>query len=84
MKQQRGLRICGELAAFRAGDMTVEDETVGIVALHQHHPHVRQAVHVHGCERHGVGVAGFAFDRLGKPLREQRERLLGGGEITVC
>ena len=64
--------------------MAVKDKTVGIIALHQHHPHVGQAAFVDRGQRHGVGIVGLALGGFRKPVAEQRERLLGGGEITGC
>ena len=62
--------------------MAVKDETVAVVAFHQHHPHVRQAVGVDGGQRHGVGIVGFGLHGLSEPLAEQRKRFLRRGEIT--
>ena len=53
----------------------VEDETVGAVALQQHHPDARLAVRVRGRERHRLRIVGLARPRLGEPLVEQLERI---------
>src|SRR6266404_9034696 len=84
VKQQRGLGICGQLAALLAGDVAVEHETVGVVALHQHHADVGKALRIDGGERHGVGVAGLGLHGFREPVAKQRKRLLGIGEITGC
>src|SRR5436190_1843095 len=78
----RRLRICGELTTFLAGDMAVKDKTVAVIALHQHHSHIRQAVGIDGGKRHGVGIVRLSLHRFGKPLAKQRERFLRGGKIT--
>ena len=84
VKQQCGLGICGQLAALPAGDVAVEHETVGVVALHQHHSDVGKALGIDGGERHGVGIAGLGLHGFREPVAKQRKRLLGIGEITGC
>ena len=82
VKQEGGLRLRLQLAALPAAGIGVEDETLGVEALHQHHPEIRQAIGADGRKRHGVRVARLARDRLGHPGREQAQGLVGGREIT--
>jgi hypothetical protein len=82
VKQQRRFGICGKFAAFGARDVAVEHESLCVIAFHQHHAHVWQALGI-GCgEGHGVGIVGFRRDGFREPSREQHEGLRSFREIT--
>ena len=75
-----------QLAALAAVEIGVENEAVGAVALEQHHAQRRVTVRRRRCERHRIGVIGFAGARFGEPAVEQGKGIgdHGRGHIVRC
>ena len=62
-----------QFLALLALEIRVEDKTALIDALQQHHADIGQAFLIDGGERHGVGVIGFGFFRIGEPIGKERK-----------
>jgi hypothetical protein len=73
-----------DLSAFDAFEIGVENKTLLVETLEQHHADVRHAVLVHGRQRDGAGVVRLAFHRIVEPFGKEPERLRSLGEVTAC
>ena len=73
-----------ELRALGGAGIGVEYEALRIITLHQDHANIGHAFGINGGECHGIRIIGFAGLGIVKPCLKEIERLLGGGEVTVC
>ena len=78
VKTKRGPRIVAQIAGLGAFEIGVENETVFVDVLEQHHAHGRPALQIGGGERHGGGVALLAVAGVGKPFLEKRDGIWDG------
>ena len=77
VEAQGGVGIFGKLHALAAFEVGVEDEAPIVDSLQEDHANRRHSGGVGGRERHGVGVLGLRFFRIGHPLAEQPEGIVG-------
>ena len=72
VKEQRGMRICGQFHALAAFEIGVEDETARIDTLEKDHSGTWPSIGRAGRQAHGIGVIHLRGRGLGHPFGEDR------------
>jgi hypothetical protein len=76
MEAQGRVGILAKLHSLAAFEVSVEDESPLIDSLQEDHADRRNARSIGGRERHGVGIFGLRFFRIGHPSTEQAEGIV--------
>ena len=82
IKADAGVAVDFEFFAFAAFAVGIENEAIGIIALHQNRTHGRHAGDSDRRQRHGVGIGGFALFGQRIPFGEKFPGV--GGDVAVC